>query len=86
MDNYVECHACKRLTRKSILEDLCKEPSPGCALMRYPQTPWPWHIVTGNDLLDLLRRAHQGEDPDELYIEAYGNDKKGEKNGGRRAT
>ncbi|MCK9896957.1 hypothetical protein [Frankia sp. AgB32] len=32
-----------------------------------------WHVIRGEDLLDLLRRAAAGEDPDLLYAEAWAN-------------
>lgn len=32
-----------------------------------------WWVVSGENLLDLLRRAHAGEDPEMLYIEEYVN-------------
>ena len=32
-----------------------------------------WHVVSGDDLLELLHRAAEGEDPDLLYIEFYAN-------------
>lgn len=32
---WVECHACRRLTRRWILADLCDDPKPGCALGRH---------------------------------------------------
>jgi hypothetical protein len=32
-----------------------------------------WWAIPGDELLDLLRRAHAGEDPDLLYAEAYAN-------------
>ena len=37
------------------------------------ETGWPWHVINGEDLRELLRRAHAGEDPETLYIEAYIN-------------
>lgn len=35
--------------------------------------PLGWWVIAGDDLLDLLRRAHEGENPDLLYAEAYVN-------------
>jgi hypothetical protein len=32
-----------------------------------------WWAISGEMLLDLLRRASAGEDPDLLYAEAYAN-------------
>lgn len=32
-----------------------------------------WWSISGEALLDLLRRAHDGEDPDLLYAEEYAN-------------
>jgi hypothetical protein len=37
-----------------------------------------WHVIEGEDIRDLLRRAHAGEDPELLYIEAYVNAEKGD--------
>ena len=36
-------------------------------------TPLGWWVISGEDLLDLLRRANAGEDPDFLYAEEYAN-------------
>lgn len=35
--------------------------------------PLGWWSISGEALLDLLRRAHGGEDPDLLYAEEYAN-------------
>ena len=32
-----------------------------------------WDVLPGERLLELLRRAHAGEDPDLLYAEQYAN-------------
>jgi hypothetical protein len=32
-----------------------------------------WWTISGADLLDMLRRAHAGEDPGVVYAEAYVN-------------
>ena len=32
-----------------------------------------WWTISGEGLLDLLRRAHAGEDPDLIYAEEYAN-------------
>ena len=32
-----------------------------------------WHCICGADLLDLLRRAHDGESPDLLMLELHAN-------------
>lgn len=32
-----------------------------------------WWSISGEALLDLLRRAHAGEDPELLYAEEYAN-------------
>jgi hypothetical protein len=32
-----------------------------------------WHVIESSRLLELLRRAHAGENPDLLYIEEYVN-------------
>lgn len=35
--------------------------------------PLGWWAIAGDELIDLLRRAHAGESPDLLYAEAYAN-------------
>lgn len=37
-----------------------------------------WWVLEGRALLDALRRAHEGEDPDLLYAEHYANSDQGE--------
>lgn len=32
-----------------------------------------WWTIAGSDLLAMLRRAHDGEDPDMVYAEEYAN-------------
>ncbi len=32
-----------------------------------------WHVISGERLLELLRRASAGEDPDLLYAEEWAN-------------
>jgi hypothetical protein len=32
-----------------------------------------WHVLSGEHLLDLLRRAHAGENPDLLMVELWAN-------------
>jgi len=32
-----------------------------------------WWVIHGPQLLALLTRAHAGEDPELLYVEAYAN-------------
>jgi hypothetical protein len=32
-----------------------------------------WWTISGEALLSMLRRAHNGEDPDLLYAEEYAN-------------
>ena len=32
-----------------------------------------WWAISGDDLLSMLRRVAQGEDPDNVLIEAYVN-------------
>ena len=36
-------------------------------------TDMGWWVVSGENLLDMLRRAHGGEDPDLIYAEEYAN-------------
>lgn len=35
--------------------------------------PLGWWVISGEDLLSLLRRAHEGQNPDLLYAEQYAN-------------
>jgi hypothetical protein len=35
--------------------------------------PMPWHVINGEDLLVMLRRVAEGEDPDMVYAEEYVN-------------
>jgi len=35
--------------------------------------PLGYHVISGSQLLELLRRAHAGEDPDLIYAEAWAN-------------
>lgn len=35
--------------------------------------PLGWWVISGDDLLAMLRRAHGGEDPDVVYAEGYAN-------------
>jgi hypothetical protein len=37
------------------------------------QTDLGWHVISGEDLLELLRRASKGEDPDMLMAEHWAN-------------
>ena len=32
-----------------------------------------WWVISGEALIAMLRRAHNGEDPDLLYAEEYAN-------------
>lgn len=32
-----------------------------------------WWVISGDDLLAALKRAHSGKDPDLLYAELYAN-------------
>lgn len=32
-----------------------------------------WHVISGVDLLRVLRRASEGEDPDLLMLELWAN-------------
>jgi hypothetical protein len=36
-------------------------------------TSYGWWVISGEFLIELLRRAQAGEDPDLLYAEAYAN-------------
>lgn len=39
------------------------------------QAPMGWWAIAGEELLLLLRRCADGEDPDLVYAEAYANSK-----------
>lgn len=41
-----------------------------------PAKSWPYHVIYGADLMGLLERAHEGESPSDIYLEAYVNSKK----------
>jgi hypothetical protein len=34
---------------------------------------WPVHVINGEDLMGLLKRANEGEDSGLLYLELYVN-------------
>lgn len=36
---------------------------------------WAWWTIGGEELMKLLQRAHDGEEPFLLYAEAYANSK-----------
>lgn len=40
-----------------------------------------WHVISDEELMVMLHRAHNGESPDMLYIEAYVNAKREEVDG-----
>lgn len=40
-----------------------------------------WWTINGEDMLALIRRAHAGEDPDMLYLEAIANSEREEHEG-----
>ena len=35
--------------------------------------PLGWHVISGEDLLAMLRRVSEGEDPDMVYAEEWAN-------------
>lgn len=35
--------------------------------------PLGWHVLSGEDLMDAMRRTAAGEDPDQVYIELWVN-------------
>lgn len=37
---------------------------------------WPWHVIYGKDLMRLLKRASEGENPGLIYLEEYVNAEK----------
>lgn len=37
-----------------------------------------WWAISGDELLDMLRRAHAGENPDLIYAEEYANSEREE--------
>lgn len=37
------------------------------------ETDLGWHVINGEHLLEMLRRAAQGEDPDLLFAELWAN-------------
>lgn len=40
--------------------------------------PPPWHVIRGDQLLEMLRRVQAGEDSEMVYLEAYANAERGE--------
>lgn len=36
-------------------------------------TPLGWHVISGESLLEMLRRCAAGEDPDLVYAEEWAN-------------
>lgn len=42
-------------------------------MKKTPDPQWAWWTIYGEELMNLLKRAHDGEDPDLLYTEAYAN-------------
>jgi hypothetical protein len=34
---------------------------------------WPWHVINGEDLMEMLKRCHAGESPEDVYLESYVN-------------
>ena len=52
----------------------CELDSEGvCVTCGWAPTPERWHVISGERLQELLRRAHAGENPDLIYIEEYVN-------------
>lgn len=45
----------------------------GADLPAFPTADLGWHVICGERLLDLLRRARAGEDADLLYTEEWAN-------------
>lgn len=41
-----------------------------------------WHVIHGETLLEMLRRCHDGEDPDLVYAEYYVNAEQDHVDGG----
>lgn len=37
------------------------------------ESPLGWHVISGEDLLAMLRRVQAGEDPGLVYAEEYVN-------------
>jgi hypothetical protein len=35
--------------------------------------PLGWHVISGEELLEMLRRVRAGESPDLVYAEAFAN-------------
>lgn len=36
-----------------------------------------WWVINGTELLAALKRAHEGDDPDVVYIELFANSEEG---------
>ena len=37
------------------------------------ETRWAWWTLDGRDLMGMLRRAHEGDDPGVVYLEGWAN-------------
>lgn len=36
-------------------------------------SPWPWHTIYGETLMNMLRKVEAGESPEKVYQEACDN-------------
>ena len=43
--------------------------------------PPAWHVIRGDQLLEMLRRVQAGEDPEMVYLEEYVNAERDEGEG-----
>lgn len=67
--------------------DLCRAPAGWCPEVPWCRVeccwktlgitdgvrPLGWWVIEGESLMDMLRRCHEGEDPDAVYAEEYAN-------------
>lgn len=42
-------------------------------LRNFREADMGWWVISGESLLDMLKRVHEGEDPDLVYAEFYAN-------------
>ena len=52
----------------------------GCSMTSQPEPHDAWWVIHSSVLLDALKRAAAGEDPDLLYVELIANSDSGRQN------
>lgn len=62
---------CKRLRTETDVGPTCSCHTGVCVLEI--AAPLGWHVISGERLLDMLRRVAGGENPDLVYAEEWAN-------------